>query len=221
MRKIIGGIFLSLNGVMQAPGGPTEDWAGGFEFGGWATSYFDDALFGVIGELFTAPYGLLLGRRTYDIFAAHWPYATGEDAAMGEALTQADKYVVTHGDQPLEWANSHRLAGIDDIVALKATDGPALLIQGSSTLYPELLERGLIDRLTTMTFPVLLGKGKRPWSDDTPGGALKLVDHKVSSSGVVVATYEPAGAIPIGSFALADSSDREQERQRRMREGNW
>jgi dihydrofolate reductase len=221
MRKLTGGIFLSLDGVLQAPGGPSEDPTGGFAHGGWATSYFDDTLFGVIGELFTAPYGLLLGRRTYDIFAAHWPYATGEDAAMGEALTQADKYVMTRGDQPLEWANSHRLAGIDDVVALKATDGPDLLIQGSSTLYPQLLERGLIDRLTTMTFPVLLGKGKRPWSDAMPGGALKLVDHKVSGAGVVVATHEPAGAIPIGSFAIAESSDREQERQRRMREGNW
>ena len=220
MRKLTGAVFLSLDGVLQAPGGPTEDPTGGFAHGGWATSYFDETLFGVIGEWFAPPYALLLGRRTYDIFAAHWPYATGDDAAMGEALTAADKYVVTHGDQPLDWANSHRFGGIDDVAALKETDGPDLLIQGSSTLYPQLLARGLIDRLVTMTFPVLLGGGKSPW-DGMPGGALKLVDHKVSDSGVVVATYEPAGAIPIGSFAIADSSDREQERQRRMKAGSW
>jgi dihydrofolate reductase len=221
MRRLIGAIFLSLDGVMQAPGGPSEDPTGGFAYGGWATSYFDDTLFGVLGALFTPPYSLLLGRRTYDIFAAHWPYATGEDAAMGEALTKADKYVVTHGDPPLEWENSHRLGGIDEVAELKASDGPDLLIQGSSTLYPQLLERGLIDRLTTMSFPVLLGTGKRPWSGAMPGGALELVDHKVSGTGVVVATYQPAGAVPIGSFAIAESSDREQARQRRMQEGTW
>lgn len=220
MRKLTGAIFLSLDGVLQAPGGPSEDPTGGFAHGGWATSYFDDTLFGVLGELFTPPYALLLGRRTWDIFAAHWPYATGEDAAMGEGLTAADKYVVTHNDQPLGWANGHRLGSIDDVPALKATDGPDLLIQGSGTLYPPLLERGLIDRLVTMTFPVLLGGGKSPW-DGLPGGALKLTDHKASGSGVVVATYEPAGAVPIGSFAIADSSPEEQARQRRMKEGNW
>ena len=220
MRRITGGLFLSLDGVLQAPGGPTEDPTGGFAHGGWATGYFDETLFGVIGELFTTPYAMLLGRRTYDIFAAHWPYATGDDAPMGEALTAADKYVVMHGHRSFDWANSHRLADIDAVAALKETDGPDLLIQGSGTLYPPLLERGLIDRLTVMTFPVLLGGGKRPW-DAMPGGALKLVDHKVSGTGVVVATYEPAGAIPIGSFALADSSPEEQARQRRMQEGSW
>jgi len=220
MRKLTGAVFLSLDGVEQAPGGPTEDPTGGFAHGGWATSYFDETLFDTIGEWFTPPYALLLGRRTWDIFAAHWPYATGEDAAMGEALTAADKYVLTHGDQPLDWANSHRLGSIDDVAALKKGDGPDLLIQGSSTLYPQLIARGLIDRLAVMTFPVLVGKGKSPWGA-IPGNALKLVDHKVSASGVIVATYEPAGDIPIGSFALADSSPEELARQRRMQDGSW
>ena len=220
MRRITGAVFLSLDGVLQAPGGPTEDPTGGFAYGGWATSYFDETLFGMIGEWFTPPYALLLGRRTYDIFAAHWPYATGDDAPMGEALTAADKYVVTSDERDFAWTNSHRLGDMDAVTALKATDGPDLLIQGSSTLYPPLLERGLIDRLAVMTFPILLGGGKRPWNG-MPGGALKLVDHKVSDTGVVIATYEPDGAIPIGSFALADTSAPEQERQRRMREGSW
>lgn len=220
MRKLTGALFLSLDGVLQAPGGPTEDPTGGFAHGGWATSYFDATLFGVIGAWFTPPYALLLGRRTHDIFAAHWPHATGDDAAMGEALTAADKYVLTGGALRSDWGNSHRLADIDAVRALKESDGPDLLIQGSATLYPQLLARGLIDRLATMTFPVLLGGGKSPFRG-APGGALKLVDHQVSGTGVVVATYAPAGAIPIGSFALADTSPAEQERQRRMAEGSW
>lgn len=220
MRKLTGAMFLSLDGVMQAPGGPSEDPTGGFAHGGWATSYFDETLFGAIGEWFTPPYALLLGRRTYDIFAAHWPYAEGEDAEMGAALTAADKYVVTSSDLTSSWANTHRLADIDAVATLKASDGPDLLIQGSSTLYPQLIARGLIDRLAVMTFPVLVGTAKRPWGD-IPGNALTLVDHKVSASGVTVATYEPAGAIPIGSFALAEESPEEQARQRRMHEGSW
>lgn len=220
MRKLTGAMFLSLDGVMQAPGGPSEDPTGGFAHGGWATSYFDETLIGVIGGWFAPPYALLLGRRTWDIFAAHWPYATGDDAAMGEVLTAADKYVLTRGDQPLGWANGHRLSDIDAVAALKQSDGPDLLIQGSSTLYPQLLARGLIDRLSVMTFPLLVGDGKRPWGA-VPGNALRLVDHQVSASGVAVATYEPAGAIPIGSFALAESSPAERDRQRRMTEGSW
>jgi dihydrofolate reductase len=220
MRRLTGAVFLSLDGVLQAPGGPSEDPIGGFRHGGWATSYFDETLFGAIGEWFTPPYALLLGRRTYDIFAAHWPYAQGDDAEMGHALTAADKYVVTSAELSSTWANSHRLADIDAVATLKESDGPDLLIQGSSTLYPQLIARGLIDRLAVMTFPVLVGEGKRPWGD-IPGNALKLVDHKVSASGVIVATYEPAGAIPIGSFALSEESPEEQERQRRMRDGSW
>lgn len=220
MRKIIGAMFMSLDGVIQAPGGPSEDPMGGFTHGGWATSYFDETLFGTIGEWFTPPYGLLLGRRTFDIFAAHWPYATGDDAPMGEALTAADKYVVTHGELSSDWANSHRLDGIDAVAALKASGGPDLLIQGSSTLYPQLITRGLIDRLSIMTFPVLVGSGKSPWGT-IPGNALKLVDHKVSDSGVIIATYEPAGEIPIGSFAIAEQSPEEQARQKKMKDGTW
>jgi dihydrofolate reductase len=224
MRKIIGGVFLSLDGVIQGPGGPTEDVTGGFQEGGWIFKLWDAAVGDAIGALFAGEYDLLLGRRTYDIFAAYWPYVAGEGAAMGEAFTRANKYVLTRGVQPLEWANSHRLASIDDVAALKQNDGPDLIIQGSSTIYPGLLAAGLIDRLMLMTFPVTLGKGKRLFGDGTPATMLKMIDHQVTAKGSVIATYEPGGgtfpALP--PFApQASTSSREADRQRRMAEGSW
>lgn len=217
MRRITGGVFQSLDGVMQAPGGPTEDPTGGFALGGWLTSYFDKAAERVIGELFSPPFDLLLGRKTYEIFAAHWPYATGEEAALGEAFTKAGKYVLTRGGSRLDWANSHALPDLEAVAALKASDGPDLIIQGSTTLYPQLLGHELVDRLILLTFPVVLGSGKRLFGKGTPAGAFRLIDQQVSSNGVVIATYEPAGSIPIGSFQHAQPSEREVERQERMR----
>jgi len=223
MRSIIGGVFLSLDGVMQGPGGPTEDVTGGFDEGGWVFKLWDEATGDAIGSLFARQYDLLLGRRTYDIFAAYWPYVEGEAAAMGEAFTRANKYVLTRGNQSLEWANSHRLKNIDDVAALKQDDGPDLIIQGSSTIYPGLLIAGMIDRLTLMTFPVTLGKGKRLFGDGTPTTKLKMVDHKVTAKGTVIATYEPGGTLPaFPPFGPQPStSSREAERQRRMTEGSW
>ena len=223
MRNIIGGVFLTLDGVVQGPGGPTEDITGGFNEGGWVFKLWDEAVGDAIGSLFARDYDLLLGRRTYDIFAAYWPYVRGEGAAMGEAFTRANKYVLTRGNQPLDWANSHRMKGIDDIAALKQGDGPDLIIQGSSTIYPGLLAAGLIDRLTLMTFPVTLGKGKRLFGDGTPATMLKMVDHKVTAKGTVIATYERGGTLPVfPPFGPQPSSSaREAARQRRMAEGSW
>ncbi len=222
MRRITGAAFLSLDGVMQAPGGPTEDYTGGFDQGGWLFRFGDDGIFDTIGSLFGGEYDLLLGRRTYDIFASYWPYVEGEAVEMGAAFTRAGKHVLTRGDRPLEWENSHRLTGIGDVAALKRTDGPDLIIQGSSTIYPGLLAEGLIDRLILMIFPVTIGKGKRLFGDGTPAGALKMVDHKVTAKGTVVATYEPGGGIPThGAFPEPSTSDREAERQRRMKAGSW
>jgi dihydrofolate reductase len=222
MRRIVGGVFLSLDGVMQAPGGPTEDYTGAFDEGGWLFRFDDEGIFDTIGSLFAGDYDLLLGRRTYDIFASYWPYAEGDNAAMGEAFTRAGKHVLTRGDQPLEWENSHRLNGIDDVAALKQSEGPDLIIQGSSTIYPGLLAAGLVDRLVLMTFPVTLGKGKRLFGEGTPAGALRMVDHEVTSKGTVIATYEPDGAIPAsGQFPEASTSAREAERQRKMKDGSW
>ncbi len=223
MRNVIGGVFLTLDGVMQGPGGPTEDVTGGFDAGGWVFKLWDEGAGDAIGALFAREYDLLLGRRTYDIFAAYWPYVEGEGAAMGEAFTRAKKYVLTRGDQPLDWANSYRLKSIQDVAALKQDDGPELIIQGSSTIYPGLLAAGLIDQLMLMTFPVTLGKGKRLFGDGTAGTTLKMVDHKVTTTGTVIATYEPGGTLPdFPRFGPQPStSSREAERQRRMAEGSW
>ena len=223
MCNIVGGVFLSLDGVMQGPGGPTEDITGGFDEGGWVFKLWDNAVGEAIGSLFAGDYGLLLGRRTYDIFAAYWPYVEGEGTAMGEAFSRANKYVLTRGHQPLEWENSFRLKSIDDVAALKQGDGPDLIIQGSSTIYPGLLAAGMIDRLILMTFPVTLGKGKRLFGDRTPTTMLKMVDHKVTAKGTVIATYEPGGSLPaFPSFGpQASTSSREAERRRRMAQGSW
>ena len=220
MRRIIGGMFQSLDGVIQAPGGPTEDPTGGFAHGGWMFPVADEAVGEAIGGFFAEPYDLLLGRRTYDIFAAYWPYQQGEAAEMGGAFTAANKYVLTRGEQPLPWDNSHRLRGIDDVAALRQGDGPDLLIQGSSTLYPALLAAGLLDRLVLYTFPVVLGRGKRLFGEGTPALTFKPVDQRVTPGGTVIATYEPAGLVGAGSFGQV-ASDREEERQRRMREETW
>jgi len=223
MRNIIGGVFLTLDGVMQGPGGPNEDVTGGFDEGGWVFKVWDEAAGDAIGALFAGEYDLLLGRRTYDIFAAYWPYVQGDGAAMGEAFTRSNKYVLTRGDPPLEWANTHRLTSIDAVAALKQSNGPNLIIQGSSTIYPGLLAAGLIDRLVLMTFPLTLGKGKRLFGDGTPTTMLKMVDHKVTAKGTVIATYEPGGTIPaFPPFGPQPStSSREAERQRRMAEESW
>ena len=216
MRKIIGSVFQSLDGVMQAPGGPSEDWTGSFKLGGWLWPLGDDVTDAWIGELFGGAYDLLLGRKTYEIFAAYWPYVdAGNPIAKG--FNAAGKYVLTHDDDSLPWENSHRLADVAAVAALKNSDGPDLIIQGSSTLYPALLAAGLLDRLTTMTYPVILGSGKRVFGTGTPPRTLRLVGHQVSPKGTIVAHYEPAGAVETGSFAAIKPSEREQARQQRMK----
>ncbi|HEX7849729.1 MAG TPA: dihydrofolate reductase family protein [Sphingomonas sp.] len=220
MRKIVGTVFVSLDGVMQAPGGVNEDSTGGFAHGGWQFKFPDPAADATLGATFDG-YDLLLGRRTYDIFAAYWPYVEGEEAQLGETFTNAGKYVLTRGDQPLEWENSHRLKGMDDVAAVKQGDGPDLMIWGSSEIYPGLLSAGLLDRLTVMIYPLTLGDGKRLFGEGTPAGALKMVDHQVTPAGTIIATYEPTGPIPEGASVPPIASAREAERQRRMREGTW
>ncbi|HSJ77343.1 MAG TPA: dihydrofolate reductase family protein [Erythrobacter sp.] len=223
MRKIHAAAFISLDGVIQGPGGPGEDTTGEFDAGGWVFRLWDEAVGDEVDRLFGRDYDLLLGRRTYDIFAAYWPYVEGEAAAMGRAFTAANKYVLTRGDRPLEWENSHRLGSIEDIAALKQEDGPDLVIQGSGTLYPPLLAAGLIDRLTLMIFPLVLGNGKRLFSKDTAPTLMALVESRVSAKGTMIATYEQRGGLPpMPDFAPPPStSEREAERQRAMEEGYW
>src|SRR3954471_14588533 len=215
MRKLTGAVFQSLDGVMQAPGGPDEDPTSGFTLGGGAHPFFTGDV-GPFEGVISGEYDLLLGRRTYDIFAAYWP--NNRDNTIGEKFQRINKYVLTHSDQPLDWENSSKLGG-DTAAAvgeLKESDGRDLLIQGSSTLYPPLLAAGLIDRLVVMTFPVLLGGGKSIFDGFKGSGALKLVDSSVSDKGVVFASYAPAGEVPIGSFATKEPSEAELELREKM-----
>ena len=221
MRKVIGAAFLSLDGVIQAPGGPEEDPSGGFELGGWLFDYFDEAAGRQVDSLFSGDFDLLLGRRTYDIFAAYWPFATGDNKPLGERFDRAAKYVLTRGGQPLDWQNSHRLSGIEAIAEVKSGDGPDLIVQGSGTLYPQLLALGLIDRLVLMTFPLVLGSGKRLFGEGTRPRSMRMTGHEVSPRGTIIATYEPDGAVEPGSFAAEEPSPTERERQARIAEGTW
>ena len=223
-RKITGGVFLSLDGVMQAPGGPQEDTQGGFEQGGWMFKIWDPGIEETLGGLFSGDYDLLLGRRTYDIFAAYWPFAEEpENQPMREAFDRANKYVLTRGDKPLDWQNSHRLGGVEDVARIKEGEGSDLIIQGSSTIYPALLSAGLIDELVLMTFPVTLGAGKRLFGEGTPVERLEIVDHRVTAKGTIIATYRPGGELPPYPLQgpIGARSDREAERQRKMTEGTW
>ena len=219
MRKLTGAVFVSLDGVMQAPGGPEEDPTDDFRFGGWSFHYWDESLEEPFGKVIDADYDLLLGKRTYDIFASYWPH--NQDQPVGAKFQCINKYVLTHSDQPLDWDNSHKLCGDTAQVVgeLKQTEGRDLLIQGSSTLYVPLLAAGLIDRLVVMIFPVVLGKGKRIFDGSQMPEALQLVDKSISDKGVVFLAYEPGGAVPIGSFATKEPSEEELERRASMEAG--
>jgi dihydrofolate reductase len=222
MRKLTAAVFQSLDGVMQAPGGPEEDPTGGFPYGGWTAPFWDGGMSGPMGKLFEGDFDLLLGRRTYDIFAAYWPY--NQDVPIGAKFQSIRKYVVTSSDEPLEWEGSEALHGApaQSVAALKSGDGPDLLIQGSSELYPPLLAAGLLDRLTLITFPVILGLGKRLFKGDgAEGRAWVLTEHHLSDTGVIIATYDRAGEVPTGSFAMKDPSEAELERREKMALGRW
>ena len=201
MRKLIVSTFLTLDGVMQAPGGPGEDDSGGFALGGWSFHYWDDLMGEVMADAMGRPFDLLLGRRTYDIFAAYWPSAPEE--AGGKPLNDATKYVVSRGNPELPWRPSVLIDGdvAEGIRALKATDGPELQVHGSGNLIQTLLREALVDEFRLWVFPVMIGSGKRLFADGTIPAALRLVDTTVSTTGVVIGTYEPAGEIVTGSFA--------------------
>jgi dihydrofolate reductase len=201
MRRLIVSTFLTLDGVMQAPGGPEEDGSGGFAQGGWSVNYWDDQMGQVMGEAMGKPFDLVLGRKTYDIFAAFWPNAPEEAGA--KPLNDATKYVASRSRPALEWSNSVLIEGdaAEGIAALKQGDGPELQVHGSGNLIQTLLRHDLADEYRLWVFPLVIGSGKRLFSDGTVPAGLKLVDSKVSSTGVVIGTYEPAGEIVTGSFA--------------------
>jgi len=220
MRKIIAGAFISVDGVIQGPGGPHEDPAGGFAHQGWAAPHFDETLFGFLSEVFDkGDYDLLLGRRTYEIFAAHWPFHT-EDA-IGQAFARIRKYVVTSTPDLLTWQGSEALVGdpAETVAALKQGDGPDLLIQGSSQLYPPLLANRLIDRLFLVTMPVILGKGKRLFGDASAPTGLTLVDQRTAGTGAIVAVYERDGEVKTGDFGSETPSEAELARREKWARG--
>jgi len=218
MRRIIVSTFTSLDGVMQAPGGPQEDPIGGFAFGGWTFPHFDPALGAAMGEIFGRPFDLLLGRKTYDIFAAHWPYVADPNDPIAGLFNKVTKYVASRSSPALIWQNS-RLLGRDIVAALKklkGEDGPDLLVQGSSDLLQTLWKHGLIDELCVLTFPLVLGKGKRLFGDGTVPAGLRLTKSKSYPTGVIVATYQPDGAVKTGTFAADKPSAAELERRRNL-----
>lgn len=218
MRKIIVATFVSLDGIMQAPGGPEEDPTGGFRFGGWTFPHFDEKLGSAMGAIFERPYDLLLGRKTYDIFAAYWPYNTDPNDQIATAFNKVTKYVASRSERQLSWNNSQWL-GSDAVAALrklKAGDGPDLLVQGSGDFLQTLWKNGLVDEINTLTFPLLLGKGKRLFGDTVQPAGLKLVKSQAYPTGVIVAKYVPAGAVETGSFAQEAPSAAELERRKNL-----
>ncbi|MDE1916984.1 MAG: dihydrofolate reductase [Sphingomonadales bacterium] len=218
MRKIVASVFQSLDGVMQAPGGPSEDWTGGFAYGGWLAPFEDEATNSWLGEFFSAPFDLLLGRKTYEIFAAFWPFVPEDSSPIAKTFNHAAKYVLTRGGTSLEWAGSHALPDLAAVAALKETDGPDLIVQGSSTLYPALLAAGLLDRLTVLTYPLVLGRGKRLFGAGTPPRALSMTRHTVSPKGTIIAHYEPAGEVTTRPIMTIAPNEREAARQQRMKD---
>jgi dihydrofolate reductase len=203
MRRLIVNTMVTVDGVMQAPGGPEEDESGGFAHGGWSVNYVDEQSGQDMSEMMSTPFDLLLGRKTYDIFAAYWPHAS-EESTPTKPFNDATKYVVSRSRPALEWGPSVLIEGdaAEGIAALKEEDGPELHVWGSGNLIQTLLGHNLVDQYNLSVFPLVIGSGKRLFADGTVPAALKLVDSKISSTGVVIGTYEPAGEIVTGSFAL-------------------
>ena len=204
MRAIVVTTFVSLDGVMQAPGGPGEDDSGGFAYGGWSVNHWDAMMGDVMGRIMDTPFDLLLGRRTYDIFSGYWPNAADQPGA--KPLNDATKYVVSASHPSLEWGPAQLIDGDVParISALKASDGRELQVHGSGNLIQTLLRHNLVDRFYVWVFPVLIGSGKRLFADGTVPSGLTLVGSKTSTTGVVIGTYEPAGDLVTGTFAPAD-----------------
>ena len=223
MRKIIVGAFVSMDGVMQAPGGPTEDPTKGFKFGGWVVPYFDHAFGEEIDRLFSEKFDLLLGRKTYEIFAAYWPYYD-EDAPYGsiaKLFKEIKKYAVSRsGVVDTGWQGSVLLRDIADVKRLRDEDGPNLVTQGSTELVHALLADDLVDAISIFTVPVVLGGGKKLFADGSAPHSFKLASSRISSTGIVIGHYERAGDIKVGNAPPAQPSEREVARQERMkREG--
>jgi dihydrofolate reductase len=202
MRKLVTVTFVTLDGIMQAPGGPGEDDSGSFNSGGWSVNYWDDLMGQAMDKTFAKKPDLLLGRKTYEIFAAYWPNAIDEPGA--DNLNNAKKYVVSRTLDKVDWNNSTLIKGdvVKEITRLKRLDGPELQVHGSCNLIQTLLKHNLIDELNQWIFPVAIGNGKRFFGEGTNPSSFKLLDRITSSTGVIIATYEKSGELKTGTFAL-------------------
>jgi dihydrofolate reductase len=201
MRKIIVLSFISLDGVMQAPGGPDEDLSSGFKYGGWTVPYSDDFSNTIMGKQMSMSFDLLLGRKTYDIFAGYWPKHPEIESVAGP-FNKCTKYVVSHSQIDLPWEHSKLITGdvVSQLKELKQQEGPLLQVHGSGNLIQTLLENDLVDELWLKTYPVTLGKGKRLFAEGTMPMAFELIESKVTPSGVIFANYKRAGDVKTGSF---------------------
>jgi dihydrofolate reductase len=220
MRKLVVSSFVTLDGVIQAPGGPEEDPSGGFTHGGWSVTYWDDVIEHHVGAGTDVEKEYLFGRGTYEIMAAHWPYA-GDDDPFAAKINQARKYVVSTTLTEPSWQHTEVISGDvpGAIRALKAGDGPELEVLGSPGLIQTLLAHDLVDEFAMIIYPVVVGPGKRLFGDGTVGGALRLTDSTISPSGVIIATYERAGDLPTGSFAFEEPTAEEVARRERLAQG--
>lgn len=200
MRKLVVLTFVTLDGVMQAPGGPEEDTSGGFKHGGWTVGYWDDFMGKIMDTQMAAPFDLLLGRKTYEIFAAYWP--NSKEEPLASRLNEAKKYVASKTLKKLEWKNSTLIKGdiVNEIRTLKEQDGPEIQVHGSSNLIQTLLKNDLVDEFRLKIFPVTIGTGKRLFGEGTMPASFRLLESKVSTTGVVVATYVRDGEVKTGSF---------------------
>jgi dihydrofolate reductase len=198
MRKLAVLTFVTLDGVMQGPGGPQEDTSGDFKYGGWTVPYFDDVLNKVMSEQMKPPFELLLGRKTYEIFAAYWP----SHSDQWPGINEAKKYVASHEDMKFDWANSFLLEGdvVEAIKRLKSKDGPVLQVYGSGNLVQTLMKHDLVDEFWLKIFPITLGEGKRLFAEGTVPAAFTLRDSKTSPKGVIMASYKRSGEVKTGSF---------------------
>ena len=220
MRKIVANTFVSLDGVMQAPGGPEEDPSGGFKLGGWSVNYWDEAMGQIMDGFMGKQFDLLLGRKTYEIFAAHWPFVhDGPEKPAADKLNGARKYVVSRTLKSADWENSTLVKGdvVKEIARLKEQDGPEIQVHGSGNLIQTLLRNGLIDEMNLWIFPLTLGGGKRLFADGTVPEGLKLLDCKTSTTGVIIARYAKAGKIKAGSFELPKPSGAELDRRKKLK----
>lgn len=216
MRKIVSNTFATLDGVLQGPGDPEEDRTDNFKYGGWSVHHWDDTMVNVMEEFMRPPFDLLLGRKTYEIFAAHWPFV--KDDPTSDKFNKATKYVATHTLTTSNWQNTVLLNKdiVQQVRELKKQEGIEIQVHGSGELLQTLQRNNLVDEFRVWIFPIVLGQGKRLFEPGSMASGLQLTSHHVSKSGVIMATYIPKGEIQLGSFALNEPTELEIERRKQF-----